>query len=48
MSKWYLLSGRSQLRAMSIIMFTITAALAEWVRASDTLTKFEATVCGRS
>ena len=27
---------------------TITAAVAEWLRAWDTLTMFEATVCGRS
>ena len=26
----------------------VTAAVAEWVRAWDTLTMFEATVCGRS
>ena len=27
---------------------TITASVAEWLRAWDTLTMFEATVCGRS
>ena len=29
-------------------VFTHTASVAEWLRAWDTLTMFEATVCGRS
>ena len=30
------------------VLHVITAAVAVWVRAWDTLTMFEATVCGRS
>ena len=31
-----------------ILLVMLTASMAEWLRAWDTLTMFEATVCGRS
>ena len=37
-----------RVRWLKISSSTIVAVVAEWLRAWDTLTMFEATVCGRS
>ena len=33
---------------VSVVLWSLTASVAEWLRAWDTLTMFEATVCRRS
>ena len=48
LKKTMLQSGRPQYIKIVVSPVTLSAAVAEWLRAWDTLTMFEAMVCGRS